>query len=176
VTNKLLVWSAAKEARKFILSVSLAPQFIRDTVNCTSRDSVSHLLTHLVVYKIARCSSLNTTTFCLIHICPVLPHPTLYLEKTTIKLRVPQEASDYLMTYYDDKDLGVRRKYQGTIIIPIFHSKKSEDLHMDIVLIFRAITLSPSLRCYFEAGPNMSNKTHRCVKTAQQLPLPPRRR
>jgi hypothetical protein len=56
--------------------VSLAPQFIRYTVNCTSRDSASHLLTHLVVYIIARCSSLNTTTFCLIHVCPVLPHPT----------------------------------------------------------------------------------------------------
>ena len=60
----------------FVDSVSLAPQFIRYTVNCASRDSVSHLLTHLVVYIIARCSSLNTTTFCLIHICPVLPHPT----------------------------------------------------------------------------------------------------
>jgi len=58
--------------------VSLAPQFIRYTVNCTSRDSVSHLLTQLVVYIIARCSSLNITTFCLIHICPVLPHPTTY--------------------------------------------------------------------------------------------------
>jgi hypothetical protein len=28
------------------------------------------------VYIIARCSSLNTTTFCLIHVCPVLPRPT----------------------------------------------------------------------------------------------------
>ena len=56
--------------------VSLAPQFIRYTVNCISRDSVSHLLTHLVVYIIARCSSLNTTTFCLFPVCPVLPHPT----------------------------------------------------------------------------------------------------
>jgi len=56
--------------------VSLASQFIRYTVNCTSRDSVSHLLTHLVVYIIARCSSLNTTTFCLFPVCPVLPHPT----------------------------------------------------------------------------------------------------
>jgi hypothetical protein len=56
--------------------VSLAPQFIRYTVNCTSRDSASHLITHLVVYIIARCSFLNTTTFCLIHVCPVLPHPT----------------------------------------------------------------------------------------------------
>jgi hypothetical protein len=45
-------------------------------VNCTSRNSASHLITHLVVYIIARCSSLNTTTFCLIHVCPVLPHPT----------------------------------------------------------------------------------------------------
>ena len=56
--------------------VSLAPQFIRYAVNCISRDSVSHLLTHLVVYIIARCSSLNTTTFCLFPVCPVLPHPT----------------------------------------------------------------------------------------------------
>ena len=56
--------------------VSLAPQFIRYTVNCTSRDCVSHLLTHLVVYIIAHCSSLNTTTFCLFSVCPVLPHPT----------------------------------------------------------------------------------------------------
>jgi len=55
----------------------LALQFIRYTVNCTSRDSVSHLLTHLVVYIIARCSSLNTTTFCLFPVCPVLPHPTV---------------------------------------------------------------------------------------------------
>jgi hypothetical protein len=45
-------------------------------VNCNPRDSVSHLLTHLVVYIIARCSSLNTTTFCLIRVCTVLPHPT----------------------------------------------------------------------------------------------------
>ena len=57
--------------------VSLAPQFIRYTVNCTSRDSISHLLTHLVVYTLARCSSLNTTTFCLFPVCPVLPHPTV---------------------------------------------------------------------------------------------------
>jgi hypothetical protein len=41
----------------------LAPQFIRYTVNCISRDSASHLLTYLVVYIIARCSSLNTTAF-----------------------------------------------------------------------------------------------------------------
>ena len=60
-----------------LLNVSLAPQFIRYTVNCTSRDCVSRLLTHLVVYIIARCSSLNTTTFCLFPVCPVLPHPTL---------------------------------------------------------------------------------------------------
>jgi len=58
--------------------VSLAPQFTRYTVNCTSRDCVSHLLTYLVVYIIARCSSLNTTTFCLFPVCPVLPHPTRY--------------------------------------------------------------------------------------------------
>jgi hypothetical protein len=44
-------------------NVSLAPQFIRYTVNCTSRDSASHLITHLVVYIIARCSSLDTTIF-----------------------------------------------------------------------------------------------------------------
>jgi hypothetical protein len=44
-------------------TVSIAPQFTRYTVNCISRDSTSHLLTHLVVYIIALCSSLNTTTF-----------------------------------------------------------------------------------------------------------------
>jgi len=60
-----------------VMSVSLAPQFIRYTVNCTSRDSASHLLTHLVVYIIARCSSLNRTTFCLFPVCPVFPHPTM---------------------------------------------------------------------------------------------------
>jgi len=32
-------------------------------MDCTSRDPTSHLITHLVVYIIARCSSLNTTTF-----------------------------------------------------------------------------------------------------------------
>lgn len=56
--------------------VSLAPQFSWYTVNCISLDSVSHLLTHLVVYIIALCSSLNTTTFCIIHVYTVLPHPT----------------------------------------------------------------------------------------------------
>jgi len=56
--------------------VSLAHQFTRYTVNCTSRDPTSHLPTHLVVYIIARCSSLNTTTFCLFPVCPVPPHPT----------------------------------------------------------------------------------------------------
>ena len=65
-------------------SVSLAPQFIRYTVNCASRDSVSHLLTHLVVYIIARCSSLNTTTLCLIRICPVLPDPTYSINKSAL--------------------------------------------------------------------------------------------
>jgi len=44
-------------------NVSLAHQFTRYTVNCTSRDPTSHLITHLVAYIIARCSSLNTTTF-----------------------------------------------------------------------------------------------------------------
>ena len=43
--------------------VSLAHQFTRYTVNCTSRDPTSHLITYLDVYIIARCSSLNTTTF-----------------------------------------------------------------------------------------------------------------
>jgi len=53
-----------------------------DTVLCQPGTSVhtvhcvSHLLTHLVVYIIARRSSLNTTTFCLFPVCPVLPHPT----------------------------------------------------------------------------------------------------
>ena len=62
-------------ARYYI--VSLAPQFTRYTVNCVSRDSVSHLLTHLVVYIIAPFSSLNTTTFCLIPNYTVLPHLTV---------------------------------------------------------------------------------------------------
>jgi hypothetical protein len=59
-----------------MLSVSPAPQFERCTVKCFSRDSISHLLTHPVVYIIALCSSLNTTTFCLLDVCPVRPHPT----------------------------------------------------------------------------------------------------
>jgi hypothetical protein len=71
--------------------VSLAPQFIRYTVNCTSRDSASHLPTHLVVYIIARCSSLNTTTFCLIHVCPVLPHPTALICKLLAEKDVGKE-------------------------------------------------------------------------------------
>jgi hypothetical protein len=37
------------------------------------RDTVSHLITHPVVYIIAPCSSLKTTTFCLFrHVCSVL--------------------------------------------------------------------------------------------------------
>jgi len=71
-------------------NVSLAPQFIKYTVNCTSRDCVSHLLTHLVVYIIARCSSLNTTTFCLIYICPVLPHPTNNMPEATHNSQAPK--------------------------------------------------------------------------------------
>jgi hypothetical protein len=60
-----------------IMCVSLALQFTRYTVNCILCDSVSHLLTHLVVYIIATFSSLNTTTFCLIHVYTVPPHLTM---------------------------------------------------------------------------------------------------
>lgn len=63
-------------AERAKLSVSLAPQSTRYTVNCIARDAISHLLTHLVVYIIALYSSLNTTTFCLPHFSSV-PHPTL---------------------------------------------------------------------------------------------------
>jgi hypothetical protein len=52
-------------------------------VNCISRDSTSHLLTHLVVYIIALCSSLNTTTFFLF--CPVLPYPTSDIRSVVLR-------------------------------------------------------------------------------------------
>jgi hypothetical protein len=58
--------------------VSLAPQFTRYTVNCISCNIVSHLLTHPVVYIIALCSSLNTTTFCLFSSCLLCPDPNNY--------------------------------------------------------------------------------------------------
>jgi hypothetical protein len=80
VSNEARGNPAGARLRRWYLCVSLAPQFTQYTVNCTSRDSISHLLTYLVVYIIARCSSLNTTTFCLIRICNVLPHPTLWIE------------------------------------------------------------------------------------------------
>jgi hypothetical protein len=63
--------------RARLSNVSLAPWFTPYTVNHISRDALSHLLTHLVVYTIALCSSLITTIFCLLYVCPVLPHPTL---------------------------------------------------------------------------------------------------
>jgi hypothetical protein len=59
------------------LVVNLAPWFTQYNVNYISRDALSHLLTHLVVHIIALYSSLDTITFCLPRVCPVLPHPTV---------------------------------------------------------------------------------------------------
>ena len=53
--------------------VSLAPHS-RYSVNL--HDTFGHIITHLVVYIIVPCRSLNRTSFCVFSVCTVLPHST----------------------------------------------------------------------------------------------------
>lgn len=58
---------------------------------------------------------------CLPQVCCQLRNEfrNLYLGKTTIKLCGPQDAIEYIVTFYDDNDSNIQRKYQGDIIVPI---------------------------------------------------------
>ena len=57
--------------------VSLATRFTRYIVNGVRRDNKSRAY-FLIVYITTPRSSLNTTTFCFFHVCPV-PHLTDYI-------------------------------------------------------------------------------------------------
>jgi hypothetical protein len=116
------------------LHVSLAPQFTRCTVNCISRNFVSCLLTHLVVYIIARFSSLNTTTFCLTNVYTVLPHLTLdMIVSATRSLRNPLVAvlrklelsGPETKRDYPPQNKTSKRKHTGRVQFALKRTKKS---------------------------------------------------
>jgi hypothetical protein len=62
------------------------------------------MLTHLVVYIIALYSSLNTITFCLLHVFPVFPHPTRFNRKGSVAGIV--ERSAIIAAIAEKRDLG----------------------------------------------------------------------
>jgi hypothetical protein len=98
----------------------------------------------------------------------------LHLKKISFQLCLPKQITQYILTFYDNNDLRIREMYEGKVIIPILQSTTtSEDLHMDIGLVFWAATLSPKLqfqsrrgeRCRLDFAVMRSNSTISCISS-----------